>query len=567
MLGKDQSDVAVQVATWRPSRLLSALLVVVCMLAACASPASQTPSGQSAPAQTPRRGGVLRFAELGGAPPLLHPYPEAQQYTQTWIDAATLMWAGLIDLDYNTLDYIVDPRTSMAVQLPTITNNGRTFTFTLRNDIKWSDNQPVTSADFQFAWENASKEENDWIGLTGTVDRIESFTTPDPKTVIVTLKDPLARFLAMGIASGIGPVPKHIWEGKPWLDPQGNPEVRKPSVVSGPYLPDELSAERHSYKRNPNWWGPAPNLDRIEFISASNPTATLELLRTRQVEWAHDFPPSQYGDAKQIPTANVLDWTPAAGSYRVMDLNLNRAPLSDKRFREALARAVNRADLVQFDDDLAVPQYGIFTEASKWRSDAVERYDFDLARSRSLLEQAGFSLSGGVLRDASGQPVRLEIIFPTTSLPRGKIAAYLQQQWKELGIDVAVTGLEFNTFVDREQRQKDFDVAMGTFGSTLDPDSARTMFMTGATQNSVGYSNPRVDQLLEQGAVEQDDTRRKAVYDQIQQILLDDLPMLPLTTTKRFTAIDKKVAGVSPRKGDDLLRDNQSQFMEWYLTE
>ena len=91
--------------------------------------------------------------------------------------------------------------------------------------------------------------------------------------------------------------------------------------------------------------------------------------------------------------------------------------------------------------------------------------------------------------------------------------------------------------------------------------------MTGATQNSVGYSNPRVDQLLEQGAIEQDDTRRKAVYDQIQQILLDDLAMLPLTTTKRFTAIDKKVAGVSPRKGDDLLRDNQSQFMEWYLTE
>jgi len=358
-----------------------------------------------------------------------------------------------------------------------------------------------------------------------------------------------------------------VWEGKPWLDPQANPEVRKPTVVSGPYLPDELSAERHSYKRNPNWWGPQPNLDQIVFVSASNPTATLELLRTRQVEWAHDFPPSQYDDAKRIPTANVLDWTPAAGSYRVMDFNLNRAPFSDKRFREALSRAVNRGDLVQFDDDLAVPQYGIFTEASKWRSDAVERYEFDLNRARQLLQEGGFRLEAGVLRDAAGQPVRVEIIFPTTSLPRGKIAAYLQQQWKELGIDVAVTGLEFNTFVDREQRQKDFDVAMGTFGSTLDPDSARTMFRTGATQNSVGYSNPRVDQLLEQGAVEQDEARRKAIYDEIQRTLLDDLPVLPLTTTKRFTAIDKNVGGVSPRKGDDLLRDNQSQFMEWYLTQ
>jgi len=477
------------------------------------------------------------------------------------------MGSGLIDFDYDALDYAIDPRTSMATALPTITNNGRTFTYTLRDGIKWSDGQPVTSADFQFAWENASKEENDWIGLTGTVDRIESFQTPDPKTIIVTLKEPLARFLATGIASGISPIPKHIWEGKSWSDPQANPEVRKPTVVAGPYLPDELTSERHSYKRNPNWWGAPPNLDQIEFISASNPTATLELLRTRQVEWAHEFPPSQYDDAKRISTANVLDWTPAAGGYRVMDFNLNRPPFSDKRVREALSRAVNRADLVQFDDDLAVPQYGLFTEASKWRFDGVERYDFDLNRSRQLLQDAGFRLEAGVLRDASGQPVRMEIIYPTTSIPRQKIATYLQQQWKELGIEVAVTGLEFNTFTNREQRQKDFDVAMGTFGSTLDPDSARTMFRTGSTQNAVGYSNPRVDQLFEQGAVEQDDVRRKQIYDEIQRTILDDLPQLPLTTTKRFTAIDKSVAGVSPRKGDDLLRENSNQFLEWYLSQ
>ena len=552
-------------------RLLPALLLTAVVLGGCTPSAPQSPGAQAPGAQSqaapPRRGGVLRSAELGGAPPLLHPYPEPQQYSQTWIDAATLMWTGLIDLDYETLDYTIDPRTSMATQLPTITNDGRTYTFTLRDDIKWSDGQPVTSADFQFAWDNASREENNWIGLTGTVGRIESFRTPDPRTVVVTLKEPLARFLAMGVAAGIGPIPRHVWEGKPWLDPQANPEVRKPSVVSGPYLPNELSPERSSFTRNPNWWGPSPNLDEIVFISASNPTATLELLRTRQVEWAHDFPPSQYEDAKRMPNVNVFEWDPATGSYRVMDFNLNRPPLSDKRVREALARAVNRADLVQFDDDLAVPQYGIFTANSRWRNDAVERYDFDMTRSRRLLEEAGFRLEAGLLRDPSGQPVRLEIIYPTTSAPRGKIATYLQQQWRELGIEVAVTALEFNTFTDREQRQKDFDIAMGTFGSTLDPDSARTMFRTGGAQNAVGYSNPRVDQLLDQGALEQDERRRKEIYDEMQRILLDELPVMPLTTLKRFTAFDRSVAGVSPRKGNDIFRDNNNQFMEWYVTQ
>jgi len=545
--------------------LKSARLLAVLVLGLVGSlPVAPTTLSQQPP--EPRRGGVLRSAELGGAPRLLHPYPEPQQYTSPWVQAASLMWAGLIDLDYDTLDYVADPRTSMATELPTISNDGRTFTFTLRQDIRWSDSRPITSADFQFAWENARVVENNWVGYDSTIDRIESFSTPDPRTVEVTLKEQLARFLALGIASGIGPVPRHVWEGKPWLDPQANPEVLRPSVVSGPYLPRELSVERHSYTRNPNWWGKPPNLDEIVFVAAS-PTTTLELLRTRQVEWAHNFPPAQFEDARRIPHANLLEWTSAAGTYRVMEFNLARPLLADKRFREALARAANRADLVQLEDDLAVPQFGIYTQNSRWRNDNVERYDFDLPRARRVLQEAGFTLDAGRLRDRGGQPVRLEILWPTTSQPRGKIATYLQQQWRDLGIETTVNGLEFNTFVDKHQRQKDFDVVMGTWGSALDPDSARSIFTTGGTQNSTGYSNPRIDQLFEGGAREQDDTRRKEIYDEIQKILQDDLAMYPMITLKSFTAVDRRVAGIFARKGDDLLTDNNAQFLDWFIAE
>ncbi len=545
--------------------LLRVIFLCVFLVGASAS-VQAAPSPQQPPPSEPRRGGVLRSAELGGAPRLLHPYPEAQQYTSPWVDAATLMWAGLIDLDYDTLDFLVDPRTSMATEMPTISNDGRTFTFTLRDDIVWSDGRPITTTDFQFAWDNASREENNWVGYNSTIERIESFRTPDPRTLEVTLKEQLARFLAIGIAAGIGAVPKHVWEGKPWLDPQGNPEVLKPSVVSGPYLPKDLSPAGHSYTRNPNWWGAPTNLDEIVFVAAS-PATTLELLRTRQVEWAHNFPPSQFEDAKRIPHANVFDWASASGSYRVMDFNLARPVLADKRVREALARAVDRLDLVQLEDDLAVPQFGIYPQTSRWGPSNVDPYTLDLAWARRLLDEAGYGLQGGVRRDRAGQPVRLEIIWPTTSQPRGKIATYLQQQWKELGIDTQVTGLEFNSFVDRQQRQRDFDVVMGTWGGALDPDSARSIFKTGGTQNSTGYSNPRVDELFDRGAVEQDDTQRKEIYDEIQRILLDDLPMYTMITMKSFTAIDRRIGGVFPRRGDDILRDNNSQFMEWFIAE
>src|SRR5439155_2468467 len=128
---------------WGLSRLarrgVPALMLAVFLRSACAAPGApqQAPGGQSQPAQQPRRGGVLRSAELGGAPKLLHPYPEAQQLTTPWSDAATLMWASLIDFDSDTLDFIIDPRTSLATSLPAISNNGRTFTFTLRDYIKW----------------------------------------------------------------------------------------------------------------------------------------------------------------------------------------------------------------------------------------------------------------------------------------------------------------------------------------------------------------------------------------------------------------------------------------------
>jgi peptide/nickel transport system substrate-binding protein len=535
--------------------------------AATGAPAKPAASPAAKPAAQARKGGTLRASTLGGAPKVLHPYPETQQYTQGLVEGSTLMWNGLISIDWDSLEWRADPRGDLAREMPAISNGGRTFTFKLRDDIKWSDGKPITSADFVFAWENASKKENNYVGLN-TLQRIEAFRAPDASTIEVTLKEPLARFVALTTASAIGPVPKHVWEGKPWLDPQANPEILKPSVVSGPYLPRELTAERHAYSRSPQYWGAQPNLDEVVFIQA-NPNTIVELLKTRQVEWAVDVPVSQYADAKRTPHVNVLEWTAATGSYRLMIFNLKRPLLSDKKVREALARAINRQDLIQFEEDLAVPQFSIFPATNtKWTNDRVEKYDFNLDRSKQLLQDAGFRLEGGVLKDKDGQPARLEIIWPTTSQPRGKMAAYAQQQWKQLGIETTVTGMEFNAWTDKYARQKDFDIAMGTYGGgSPDPDVAKSRYTSDGTQNANGYANPRVDELFAQAAVEQDDSRRKAMYDEIQKIVTDDLVNFYLVTPKSLTAFDRKVQGVSPRKGGSILYQNNGQFVEWYIAE
>lgn len=218
--------------------------------------------------------------------------------------ALTLTSASLISIDWNTLEWTANPQFDLAREMPATSSDGRTYTFKLRDDARWSDRAPITSTDFVFAWENARKPEHGFGGVAD-MNEIQLMIAPDPQTIVVTLWEQLAPPVALGTVS-IAPIPKHVWEGRSWLDPSANPEILKPTVVAGPYLPDEITAGRHSYRRNPNWWGKQPRIDRIEFVLA-DAQGGLELLRARQVEWVETFPPAQYTEARSIPNANVIE--------------------------------------------------------------------------------------------------------------------------------------------------------------------------------------------------------------------------------------------------------------------
>jgi len=225
--------------------------------AATQAPAKPTqPAAPAKPATEPAKpaaglaAGTFVVAELGPLPRTLHPYPDSAAYTESWSQVARLILAGgLMDQDANTLEYVPYMASEWSVS-----PDGKTFTFKLRDGLKWSDGQPITVDDFVFAWDNASKEENDFVGLDDLM-RIESFTAPDARTIVVKLEETLAKDVAISVASSIAPVPKHVWQGKPWNDPVANPEILKPTVVGGPYvLKDWNAAEAATFERNPNWF-------------------------------------------------------------------------------------------------------------------------------------------------------------------------------------------------------------------------------------------------------------------------------------------------------------------------
>ena len=540
--------------------------------AASAAGASTTAGGKpnatpAAPNATPSAGGALIEAALGNLSKTLHPYPDSASYTQPWIDAAALIWGGadgggaLLAFDWDTLDY----RPAMAAQMPRVSSDGKTFTFTLRGDLTWSDGSPLTADDFQFAYEQADREDNRYVQLDLLQD-IATYRTSDKQTVEVALKDARPREVALGIVNIISPVPKKVWSGRAWNDAASNPEILHPSVVLGPFrIQDFLIAEHATFVPLDRYYLGRANVPLVEILANQQPTVAYESLKSGRANWVHALPPAQYQEAKANPELSVKEWTAANAPYRSLEFNLARPFLSDKRVRQALAYAINRADLLDVaEQGLGTPQYSFVQPTNqRWVNNGVDRYDFDLARAGQLLREAGYRLQNDQLLGKDGQQVRLQVVYPTSSGPRTRIAAYLQQQYRQLGIAVDAKGLDFNAYTDQVQGRHDFDISLAAYGGgSIDPDlGVKAQLITNGQQNVTGYSNPRVDDLFKQAAVELDSARRKQLYDQIQALVNADLPSHYLYALNSVDAFSNKVHGVTTHRGNRL--DYNNALLAW----
>jgi peptide/nickel transport system substrate-binding protein len=237
--------------------------------------------------------------------------------------------------------------------------------------------------------------------------------------------------------------------------------------------------------------------------------------------------------------------------------------------RQALAYAVSRADMLDVaEQGLGEPQFGFVPPSNtRWVNTGLEKYDLDLDRAKQLLQDAGYQLADGQLVGPDQQPVKLQVLYPTSSGPRAKIAAYLQQQYKQIGIDVEVKGLDFNAYTDQVANRHDFDIALATYGGgSLDPDLfAKAQLLSTGQQNVTGYNNPQVDELFKQAANELDTAKRKQLYDQIQALVNADLPSHYLYALKAVDAFSKTVQGVVTHKGDRL--DYNDALLSWSVAQ
>ncbi|MEO1855015.1 MULTISPECIES: peptide ABC transporter substrate-binding protein [Chromohalobacter] len=439
-----------------------------------------------------------------------------------------------------------------------ISEDGRTYTFHLREGAKWSDGAPVTAEDFVFGWQHlldpasASKYayllypiKNAEAVNTGDrpLDALGVESLDDGKTLKVTLDAPTPYFLQLLTHYTAYPVPKHAVEkyGKQWVKMDN-------IVTNGAFTPVEwVSQSRISVEKNPDYYeADEVELDGVNYFNTEDRNAAISRFRAGELDIVRDYPSSRYQWLEDnLPEATHL--SPMLGSYYYVLNTREGRPTADKRVREALNLVARRKVLSEqimagsFKDAYSLVPPGT-SHYDVQRMDGVDGdYQERLARAKQLIEEAGYG---------PDNPLHLQLRY-NTSDEHKKIAIALAAMWKPLGVDVEMTNAEATVHYQTIQ-QGDFDIARaGWIADYNDAENFLTLLRSGVGNNYGGYANPEYDALLAQAATVRDLDEREALLEKAENVALDDYALVPLLYYVTRNLVNPDISGWQDNAEDD----------------
>jgi peptide/nickel transport system substrate-binding protein len=462
----------------------------------------------------------------------------------------------------------------------TASPDGLTYTLKLRQGVTFSDGVPFTSADVIFAFRAIYDEKTgSALGESMRVDgKPLAVSAPDPSTVVVRFPSPFGP--GIRLLDNLAILPRHKLEtalnagtlAKAW------DLSTPPSEIAGlgPFvLKTYQPGQRLVFERNPRYWragahgGRLPLLDRLTLEIVPDQNAELLGLETGQIDFTQsEVRPEDYAtlrraaDQKKISLVDLGVGLDADSFW--LNLHPNR-PATARRpwlLRTELRRAISHAvDRQAFADTVflgaAVPVYGPITPGNqRWYSPDLPRFDYDPAAARRLL--AGLGLADrdgdGVLEDRAGTTAAFTIVTQrgNTALERG--AAFIAQELRKIGLAVEVAPLDVGAVIDRIERG-DYDAVYYRFLTTdLDPALNIDLWVSSGSAHIWNPSQIRpatdwereIDRLMARQVASLDMTERKALFDQVQRIVAEQLPMIQFAAPRVFMAMSTRVVGATP---------------------
>jgi oligopeptide transport system substrate-binding protein len=427
------------------------------------------------------------------------------------------------------------PEPAMAAAEPEVSDDLLTYTFTIRDDAKWSNGDPVTANDFEYAWKwvldpanadtdyayqlyvikgaQAAKEEG------GSLDEV-GVKAVDEKTLEVTLEQPTPYFLDLTAFYTYYPVNKNVVEGtKEWALEAGDAYV-----TNGPFLLDSWShKDKIVLKKNPTYWdADTVKLETINMFMIDDENTALEMYNAGDLDWVGS--PTDSVPLAAIPKLKEegqLNITPLAGVYYYA-FNTKEAPFDNANIRKAFAHAINRQGIVDnITKGEQIPAMALVPPSIWEESNEGYFADNDVETAKEYLEKGLEELGLDKL-----PPIKLSY---NTSEAHAVIAQAVQDMWsKNLGVDVELNNEEWNVYLD-SMGSGNFQVGrMGWLADFNDSINFLEIFNTVGGNNYTNWEDAKYQELLAKSRTETDPAARKAVLREAEGIFMEAMPIAPI---------------------------------------
>jgi peptide/nickel transport system substrate-binding protein len=464
----------------------------------------------------------------------------------------------------------------------TRSKDGLRYTIKLRPNVTFADGHPFTADDVVFSFAAVYDDKNgsvlaDALQVSGRKLRIAAV---DPLTVIVTFPDSFAPGLRL--LDNLVMLPKHKLAASlaagTFATAWSLATPLEQMTGLGPFiLSDYIPGQRLVFTRNPRYFrtdaagAPLPHLDRL--VVEIVPDQDIEVLRLQSGGldvMTSEIRPEDYAPLKRAADAGRLQLLDLGAAYDPESLWFNLKPgalrgdpraewLQRDELRQAVSFAVDRqrfADMVYLG--AAVPVYGPITPANKkWYSSAVPKTPYDPARAKMLLASIGLTDQNGdgVLEDRHGAPARFILLTQQgqTSLERG--SAFIRKELKKIGLVVDVVALERNAVIQRFLSGRGFDAVYFHIGTTdTDPAINPDFWLSSGTSHVWNPMQPtpatswerRIDELMTKQMASSDDAERKQLFDEVQKIFAEHLPVIHFAAPNVFVAASPRVVNITP---------------------
>lgn len=419
-----------------------------------------------------------------------------------------------------------------------IQDNGKKYIFHLRDGLKWTDNTPITAKDFKYGilrvldpTVGSSYSYHAYCIKNGKAYNTKKAKAEDvgvkvidDKTLEIDLEYPVPYFLDILSWHLLLPLKEDM------VTKNANGWANDPSTIisNGPFKITEWKHNDYMLlEKNPNYWD-AQNvkLEKLKLVMITNNNTALTAYKTGDIDLITDIPPVQL---QSLIASGEAKSNPQLGPY-FFCINVTKKPLDDARVRKALALAIDREALVKtVTRGGQKPAVGFIPSGipdggseKDFRSNGKSYIETtaNVVEAKKLLAEAGFP-------DGKGFP-EISFLYNTSDVHKS-VAEAIQAMWKKnLGINIKLTNQEWKVFITT-RTQGDYEIARhGYFADFFDPGSLFDLWTTGSPNNDAKYSNPKYDELVTQAAKEQDPAKRSQLYHDAEDILMDDMPVIPL---------------------------------------